>query len=295
MEIIKVNKLKTLIILLFFSTHSYSQEFSFSLYFIDAIGNADTVTVGYDSQASDTIDAFFQETNIASQVWNTTFEVRLSNKFKSQRSSQSLFNSKKQIVKKKCRHSASNLIYKSLQLDIKADHWPVTVRWDSTLFVDSCNQASFITSIAPGNEDIGSISNMGRISLAKRDSITFTKNYNQFSFGGMHSYLSSSQDSISVYHLAFGDSSLLSVNLNELKNRLNFEIYPNPISTYLKIKSNESIEQIEVYNLLGEKVKQYRFLALGERALNLQELENGLYFIKAKVGEVWVTEKLIKR
>jgi hypothetical protein len=55
----------------------YSQEeFSFELYFEDAIGNKDTLLLGYDPLATDSIDVAFGEVNIINQPWSSVFEVR---------------------------------------------------------------------------------------------------------------------------------------------------------------------------------------------------------------------------
>jgi len=63
-------------ILLFSSTSFAQEEFSFELYFEDAVGNRDTLVLGYDENATDTIDSGFLEIDISGSIWNNTFEVR---------------------------------------------------------------------------------------------------------------------------------------------------------------------------------------------------------------------------
>ena len=69
----------------------------------------------------------------------------------------------------------------------------------------------------------------------------------------------------------------------------------NPTENQITLSSVSKMEAIEVYNLLGKRVKQMQFLKSHQQMVNLQALENGLYFIKVKVGEVWVTKKVVKR
>lgn len=62
----------------------------------------------------------------------------------------------------------------------------------------------------------------------------------------------------------------------------NFNIYPNPVSTLLTVKAGknlESNENIVIYNLLGEKVKEIMFSQEKEE-INVSDLENGIYFIQ---------------
>lgn len=73
------------------------------------------------------------------------------------------------------------------------------------------------------------------------------------------------------------------------------EIYPNPTENRITLNSTTKIEVIEVCNLLGERVKQVQSLNTYQHILNLQELDNGLYFLKVKVGEQWISKKIIKQ
>jgi hypothetical protein len=57
----------------------YGQQFSFQMFFTDAAGNKDTITLGYDLAATDSIDAAFGEINILSVTRDTVFDVRISN------------------------------------------------------------------------------------------------------------------------------------------------------------------------------------------------------------------------
>lgn len=61
----------------FGSLAQQTPEFEFQLYFEDALGNRDTVTIGYDPAATDGIDADFGEENILNQPWSEGLDARI--------------------------------------------------------------------------------------------------------------------------------------------------------------------------------------------------------------------------
>jgi hypothetical protein len=77
-------------------------DLSFQMKFVDAAGNADSITLGYDITATDTLDSFFGETNIVSVAYKSGLDVRVGNKYYPSSPGQSPFQCKKQILFKKC-------------------------------------------------------------------------------------------------------------------------------------------------------------------------------------------------
>src|SRR5690554_4538889 len=71
-------------VFLLFSGFTFSQqptEFSFELYFEDAAGMRDTVTLGYDDYATDGIDVIFDEYNDINKAWEPNdLDVRIGDK-----------------------------------------------------------------------------------------------------------------------------------------------------------------------------------------------------------------------
>ncbi|MBI9031718.1 T9SS type A sorting domain-containing protein [bacterium] len=68
----------------------------------------------------------------------------------------------------------------------------------------------------------------------------------------------------------------------------NLQCYPNPVSDFLSIKSDNStnITQISIYNIKGQRVltKETKHFSKGEISLNLpQNLASGIYFVKCKM------------
>jgi len=80
----------------------------------------------------------------------------------------------------------------------------------------------------------------------------------------------------------------LSLNQNTL---LNLSIYPNPTKNILKINSNTTISQIEIYNELGVVVLSN----LNKNNIDISTLDQGLYFIKVKdENDIYGIHKIIK-
>ncbi len=81
-------------------------------------------------------------------------------------------------------------------------------------------------------------------------------------------------------------------------NYLNFNIFPNPTYTDIKIKSNHAIHQmvnIQVTDNLGKIIKlDNLFLNAGETNYSLNNLKTGVYFIKITLDESFEIHKVIK-
>ncbi len=67
---------------------------------------------------------------------------------------------------------------------------------------------------------------------------------------------------------------------------------PNPASTYFKVLSNYEVSKIEVFNMIGKKVKNFE--TSNSNNYNIADLRNGAYLVKVlgKEGEVLKVTKL---
>lgn len=77
-------------------------------------------------------------------------------------------------------------------------------------------------------------------------------------------------------------------------NNKTWDIYPNPAQSLMAVVSNELIDKIEVYNLVGAKLMSKQ---INNRETNLfvGELEPGVYIVKALINGVWYAKKLVKK
>ena len=86
------------------------------------------------------------------------------------------------------------------------------------------------------------------------------------------------------------------LNIDSFDNKNNFIVYPNPTSSKVYITSKEYISTYEIFNTLGQKVKEGNFNAvLEQEELDLTALQNGLYILNFKGEKVNKTVRIIKQ
>jgi hypothetical protein len=86
--------------------------------------------------------------------------------------------------------------------------------------------------------------------------------------------------------------------INE-NNLISFNIYPNPISNGLftvKAGTNESINKIEIFNILGQNVKTLNFdTQINKANVNVENLSHGQYLVKINTNIGTGVKKLVIR
>ena len=70
-------------------------------------------------------------------------------------------------------------------------------------------------------------------------------------------------------------------------------MYPNPVKDQLTIKSNKHIEQIGLFNVLGQEVKKLK-AQQKLMTLDVSNLNPGVYFVNVTIGSEIYTHKIIK-
>lgn len=83
---------------------------------------------------------------------------------------------------------------------------------------------------------------------------------------------------------------LLGLNSNSIYG---FSMVPNPMTTILKFNALENIQLISIFNLLGQKVIKTSPNAT-ETEFSVENLENGMYIVKVKVGNQFGVYKILK-
>lgn len=68
------------------------------------------------------------------------------------------------------------------------------------------------------------------------------------------------------------------------------KVYPNPVSTVFTVQTDEKIKSIEVYDMLGRKIKSLP----NEKINTLEGFTKGVYFLKIKTDASEHIEKIIK-
>ncbi len=86
------------------------------------------------------------------------------------------------------------------------------------------------------------------------------------------------------------------VGVNELSSSVDFNVYPNPANTSVTVDlsafANRSVT-IELYNVLGEKLKTNFNLKSDKYSINRDKLPNGIYFLNVISEEKVYSKKII--
>ncbi|MFY9243254.1 MAG: T9SS type A sorting domain-containing protein [Polaribacter sp.] len=93
-------------------------------------------------------------------------------------------------------------------------------------------------------------------------------------------------DNIYIYN-----SATASADNNKL---LGFSMYPNPANNTLTISAKETIQNADVYNVLGKKVRSFS-VNKSRETLDVSNLSTGIYLVKYTVDGVVGTAKFIKQ
>lgn len=77
-------------------------------------------------------------------------------------------------------------------------------------------------------------------------------------------------------------------------NTASFSVFPNPAKDVISIKTDVSLISADVYNQLGQRVMQINTQALINKTININNLNNGIYFLKINAEDKQQTIKFIK-
>lgn len=265
---------------------SNAQEFSFNLYFEDGQGNKDTLVLGYDASATDSIDANFGEVNIISQAWDSVFEARCVNFdpdwYTHTPNYSTTFHTKKQIIEYSyCPPYNSNHYYSNaIGVMVKNAKPPFVMHWDSILFQDS--------SIVSSGFQMYHIICDAYPKASASDSLVFER-----ASGTVQNYYIENNDTL--WFLAFNFASYNTTGINTITHTKNtLSVYPNPASSQLNIKVPSLYKQqtlrIIVYNSQGKEIDKSDIPKNTETVnLNINKLPSGIYYLHMISAEIIVS------
>jgi hypothetical protein len=166
-------------------------------------------------------------------------------------------------------------------LEIYANNYllPITVCWDTTLF-----QADVLHSVLGfgANSAVFDGAYFGAVYLETGYSLLGETStvMPPFDWGGEHFPL--------FFSVAFGEGDPLRLN-ERRKSRI--DLFPNPANDDVTIKSRESVDMIEIFNLAGEIVLTVE--SPEQSQLKVEHLKEGLYIIKVLSAGEQSVEKLV--
>lgn len=94
----------------------------------------------------------------------------------------------------------------------------------------------------------------------------------------------------------FNNNNTTNTNYDANKVGKNIQVYPNPANEFLTIeyKNNTEVLQLELYNLLGNKIADYNLSANSTNKINIKSIETGIYYYRIIQNNAIVdTDKLI--
>ncbi|MFY0630525.1 MAG: family 16 glycosylhydrolase [Flavobacteriaceae bacterium] len=68
-----------------------------------------------------------------------------------------------------------------------------------------------------------------------------------------------------------------------------FSVYPNPSSDIINIRTNETVDKIQLFNMLGKSI----MVKKGTNQINIEEVQSGIYLMKIFSDNKTVTKKVI--
>lgn len=282
----------TILIALILSSLSNAQQFSFSVCLSDENGHSDTITLGYDPLASDSIDAAFGEVNIINNPWDSIFEARISPATYNGAPNLHVpvFHLKKQIVQFNPQPPYNPYQYSSsfpVFIEVySAENRPVFLKWDSGLFADSSRNKSYFDFV-PGVVCGAPICPLEMFDSLAIDGFLFDNSY----------YLNNND---TIWLIQFSFVSYTEVGLDELNSQqVNTKVYPNPADDFVTFDFEKTPNincELLVFDCLGNKIRQEIYMGLMEKiTLMISDFKPGVYLYVMKNSEGKITSgKFIK-
>jgi hypothetical protein len=72
----------------------------------------------------------------------------------------------------------------------------------------------------------------------------------------------------------------------------NVSVYPNPATSSFRIQSNKEISKVVIYDLLGSKVFEDNVFNQTDVAIDIRDLQPGIYLVEINTSEGIITQKL---
>lgn len=88
--------------------------------------------------------------------------------------------------------------------------------------------------------------------------------------------------------------SLAKLQEDAMQSAVSFQLYPNPASQNVSLLSNEAITEVELRSSLGQLIRAFEDNR-NQIQLDISNLRQGVYILRAKIGSEHITHRLIVR
>jgi hypothetical protein len=191
---------------------------------------------------------------------------------------------KKQIEQKICHLSAEPATFRII---IKGKNYPVKVSWDSTLFLESCRDKSFITDwCSYGWFDAICRDWTYYIDFKMQNELIIVKDSYDYTLSQFNQ-----NDTLLLTYLAIASEKNINFLVaNRNYNYQNIKIFPNPVSSILHIQSESDVlTEITVLDLRGNKYWTTR-----QSEIDVSALKPGIYLLRIDIKENTQYQVIIK-
>ncbi len=291
--------------------------FESKIYFEDAMGNRDTIEIGYDTSADSEYNFHLGEFDLKN-AFDSEFEVRAShslawgNNFKECILSKRIIGACEKIIDSK---NPGNECYagEGIIFFIKAKYQPVKISWNQSDFengVNDCQGSSFFTpdflyhivdpiSWINWPDKRYSCASLDTTFEVNLDQSYIASNYSkEHTYSTIRTFLNGIQDTILGVELnfeideKFSPCQLISQTDNQNSDEYQYDkqelnehsIYPNPATDYILIDNRQinPLNAIWIYDQNGIAIKKFKDLNFSEISYNfkIEDLRAGIYFIK---------------
>ncbi|HKJ44011.1 MAG TPA: T9SS type A sorting domain-containing protein [Sunxiuqinia sp.] len=270
-----------LIVCLLPSLAVFSQEYSFPLYFEDAVGNKDTLIFGFDQSATTGVDQNLGEANLLGQPYDSTFFAFFTDAANSDDLDCRLEKEKIPSYISKKQYSSDYYI----EIGVINHHWPIKISWKKNL-IDSYEQNysessmhviltswnppggwfdSFCCGSWPGG--FTSMSDTSGIQVGMNNFCRYKTNF--------------STDSVSLLYVGFiyyTEAIQTKANEKTIKCWYSKELQ----SLCIQPINENAVYKIDLLNFWGTKMLTKQISSSGNGPINIQmnHLPNGLYFAR---------------
>lgn len=112
------------------------------------------------------------------------------------------------------------------------------------------------------------------------------------SYGGINFYAISTDNTYYIDDVYHGDVPNEPLGTNDFATK-GFQAYPNPVQNVLNLQANETINQVAIFNVLGQQVYAANVGALSS-SVDMSQFASGAYIVKVNVNGAEGTVKIIK-
>jgi hypothetical protein len=84
------------------------------------------------------------------------------------------------------------------------------------------------------------------------------------------------------------------LSVGEVDSAYAFTYFPNPIRNELTLRAQSNIQNVSIYNVLGQEVLRIAPNVL-ESKINFNQLQRGAYFVKVTINDITETVRVIKQ